>query len=89
MAQHWQDSEVRELLLIRGEEEVIGTVQDTIYNNMAKMLSEWGFVGTPRQVINKLKALKEKYLAITDHMNRCNGLGRLAILRTLERWREK
>ncbi len=41
----------------------------TIHNNIAKMLSEQGFVRTPRQVINKLKALKKKYLAITDHMN--------------------
>ena len=45
MAQHWQDKEVRELLLIRGEEEVqrqvTGTVRDTvIYNNIANLLRE-------------------------------------------------
>ncbi|KAK0151169.1 hypothetical protein N1851_007649 [Merluccius polli] len=43
--QHWQDIKVRELLLIRREEEirrqVTGTVRDTaIYKNISNMLSE-------------------------------------------------
>lgn len=77
--QHWQDSEVRELLLIRGRDEIrtqiTGTVRDTaIYNNISKMLRERGIVRTPRQIINKLKALKKKYLAINDQKTR-SGVG--------------
>lgn len=43
MATHWQDCEVRELLAIRGEEEIrrqiSGTVRDTvIYGNITGIL---------------------------------------------------
>ncbi|KAM9317553.1 uncharacterized protein KZ484_021994 [Pholidichthys leucotaenia] len=79
--QHWRDDEVRELLMIRGDErirnQVTGTVRDTVlYKHIAKILSRRGIVRTPRQVINKLKALKKKYLAITD-MRRKTGPGRV------------
>lgn len=40
------------------------------------MLSERGIAHSPRQVINKLKALKKKYLAINDQKNR-SGVDRV------------
>ncbi len=72
--QHWQDSEIMELFLIWGEKEIkqhdARTVRDTmIYTNVSKMLSERGIDKNPRQVLNKLKALKKKYLAINDKTN--------------------
>ncbi|XP_019737869.1 uncharacterized protein LOC109523288 isoform X2 [Hippocampus comes] len=80
MLQHWRDDETRQLLFIRGEEElqrqVSGTARDTaIYKDIAAKLNERGFERTPRQVINKLKALKRMYFSIKDNNNR-SGMGR-------------
>lgn len=62
---YWQNSEIRELLMIHAEEEVhrqvSGTVRDTVvHKNIAVMLRQRGYDRMPRQVINKLGTLKDK-----------------------------
>lgn len=81
MAQHWLNSEIRELLGIRGEvgvrSQLSGTVRDTaIYKYVADQLRQRGHNRTPKQVINKLRALKKKYVTIKVKSN-SSGKGRV------------
>ncbi|XP_075038735.1 uncharacterized protein LOC142099305 [Mixophyes fleayi] len=74
---HWMEEEVRELLNVRGEEEirkqVTGTVKDaTVYYNIAKILTQRGIKRTQQQVLNKLKSLRKQYTKVHDH-NRCKS----------------
>ncbi|XP_075049836.1 uncharacterized protein LOC142109724 [Mixophyes fleayi] len=79
---HWMEEEVRELLNVRGEEEirrqVTGTVKDaTVYYNIAKILTQRGIKRTQQQVLNKLKSLKKQYTKVHDHNRRKSGAERM------------
>lgn len=66
MAGNWKDSETKELLSIRSEEEIIrqlnGTVRDAVvYEKITQKLKERGVLREKTQVINKLKTLRKKF----------------------------
>ncbi|XP_063770788.1 uncharacterized protein LOC134906486 [Pseudophryne corroboree] len=78
----WTDQEVRELLSIRGEEEIMrqitGTVKDAvIYKNISKMLEAMGIIRTQQQVLNKMKTLKKQFLKVHDNNRKKSGVGRI------------
>ncbi|KAK2836515.1 hypothetical protein Q7C36_014384 [Tachysurus vachellii] len=66
MAGNWKDSETKELLSIRSDEEIIrqlnGTVRDAVvYEKITQKLKERGVFREKTQVINKLKTLRKKF----------------------------
>ncbi|MCI4392111.1 hypothetical protein PGIGA_G00142090 [Pangasianodon gigas] len=71
MAGNWKDSETKELLSIRSEEEIIrqlnGTVRDAVvYEKITQKLKERGVLREKTQVINKLKTLRKKFHQINQ-----------------------
>ncbi len=71
---NWSDKEVKELLLIRAEEEINwqidGTVRDSnVYCTIAERLRLCGVQRNKKQVTAKVKSLKSFYLKTKDHNN--------------------
>ncbi|XP_029994761.1 uncharacterized protein LOC115422532 isoform X2 [Sphaeramia orbicularis] len=63
---NWTQKEIRELLDIRGSEQIRNqitrTVKDSVvYNRIAQLLSERGVYRSHMQIISKLKALRKQY----------------------------
>lgn len=76
----WKDQEVRELLTIRADAEIVkqmqGTARDAVmYERITALLEDQGIKKTKQQVNNKLKMLKRQYHQVVDHNNR-SGNGR-------------
>ncbi|XP_071950253.1 uncharacterized protein [Antedon mediterranea] len=72
---NWRENEIRELLKIRGEEEICkqmdGTIRSgAVYVNIVCKLAVVGVKRTKKQVISKLKTLKARYHVIKDKNNR-------------------
>ncbi|KAM9361766.1 uncharacterized protein ABDE67_022821 [Symphorus nematophorus] len=76
MSANWRDHEIRQLLSIRADGEIVrqihGTARDSIvYDQITKRLRDRGVIRTKAQVNNKLKALKRQYQEIIrDHSGR-------------------
>lgn len=71
MTGNWKDSETKELLTIRSEEEIIrqlnGTVRDAVvYEKITQKLKERGVLREKTQIINKLKSLRKKFYQINQ-----------------------
>ncbi|KAI7800552.1 uncharacterized protein LOC130564433 [Triplophysa rosa] len=71
---NWSEREIKELLLIRGEEEISrqidGTVRDNnVYCSIAEKLRLCGVQRDKKQVTAKLKSLKGCYLKTKDYNN--------------------
>lgn len=76
---NWQETEISELLALRGSETIrgqfTGTTKDSVvYQRMSKLLAERGVHRSPMQIINKLKALRKQYLKYHQQKTRCGSV---------------
>ncbi|KAM9344235.1 uncharacterized protein KZ484_016599 [Pholidichthys leucotaenia] len=72
---NWQDNEIRQLLTIRGSEEIrnqiTGTVKDSVvFNRVTKLLADRGVHRSHTQVTRKLKALRKQYMSYRQEETR-------------------
>lgn len=75
MSTNWRDDEIRELLSVRADAEIVrqikGTARDSVvYDQITSRLRDRGVNRAKAQVNNKLKALKRQYHEIVNHSGR-------------------
>ncbi|KAF7199488.1 zinc finger and SCAN domain-containing protein 29-like [Nothobranchius furzeri] len=81
MSNNWSDSEIRDLLTVRGDmvimKSIQGTARDSVtYDRLVTKLRELGTHRSKQQAISKLKTLKRRYREVCDH-NRKSGNDRM------------
>uniref|UniRef100_A0A1A8LD14 Si:ch211-174j14.2 n=2 Tax=Nothobranchius pienaari TaxID=704102 RepID=A0A1A8LD14_9TELE len=81
MSTNWTDSEIRDLLTVRGDmiimKSIQGTARDSVtYDRLITKLRDLGTHRSKQQAISKLKALKRRYHEVCDH-NRRSGNDRM------------
>ncbi|XP_036372002.1 uncharacterized protein LOC118769095 [Megalops cyprinoides] len=68
---HWRHDEIRELLSVRADTEIVRQIQGTardsvVYDQITSRLRDRGVVRNKAQVNSKLKALKRQYHQVVD-----------------------